>query len=228
MATTVRTRSLIGAAAPPRLLGRLNYLARIAHPAGQPASAPTEKAGGAPASAGAARASGGATKGDAPRTSNGGAGRTQGRRLRRPRAGGSQQVGDAAAAGRRRLQRRMLPAAATRPRWPEPLNTGGRQRRRPVGARSIRKAKARAEPAAGAPKSGVAGAGVAGRSAERQRSDKGRTHGRTPVTGAGALSTAGGGAAEGEGCRHSLNKDGRRSSKRKRCGGRRWRGGANG
>ena len=148
MATTVRTRSLIGAAAPPRLLGRLNYLARIAHPAGQPASAPTEKAGGAPASAGAARASGGATKGDAPRTSNGGAGRTQGRRLRRPRAGGSQQVGDAAAAGRRRLQRRMLPAAATRPRWPEPLNTGGRQRRRPVGARSIRKAKARAEPAA--------------------------------------------------------------------------------
>ena len=148
MATTVRTRSLIGAAAPPRLLGRLNYLARIAHPAGQPASAPTEKAGGAPASAGAARASGGATKGDAPRTSNGGAGRTQGRRLRRPRAGGSQQVGDAAAAGRRRLQRRMLTAAATRPRWPEPLNTGGRQRRRPVGARSIRKAKARAEPAA--------------------------------------------------------------------------------
>ena len=79
-----------------------------------------------------------------------------------PRRGGSQQVGDAAAAGRRRLQRRMLTAAATRPRWPEPLNTGGRQRRRPVGARSIRKAKARAEPAARVAASAGGGRGGGG------------------------------------------------------------------
>ena len=50
--------------APPRPLGRLNL--RIARPAGAPASAPTEKAGGAPASPGAASEP--APKGDAPGT----------------------------------------------------------------------------------------------------------------------------------------------------------------